>query len=216
MSVLQFNRFDKAALTMLKNTRDFALLPGDSCGFGIFPQEQGIKACIEMKGIGNLRQGRVSRIDRPHEFSKFCCFGLNRIFINPRCQAVLIKPLPIGVERDSFHVDTIFAEGMEIGVPLTTPVYELNTQLETALGAPDKVIFADAKHAVENVDLWDCSLTDAHGSDRVGLNQRDFCIVTTQYFGERGRRHPSGGPATHDCYAANAVVGHFILPCNCA
>ena len=167
-----------------------------------------------MKGIGNLRQGRVSSVDWPHELSKFGRFRLNGIFVDPGCETILIKPLPIGVERNPFHVDTIFAERVEIGVPFPAPVDKLDTQLETAFGTAHEIIFADAEHPVEDVDLGDGRFANAHGSDGVGFNQCDFGIVTAQHFGERGRRHPTGGTTTHDCYAANAVVGHFKLPCN--
>src|SRR5438552_2375786 len=98
------------------------------------------------------------------------------------------------------------AESMYIGVSDTSPVVELDTELERAAGPPDEVRFVDLEQAVEVAQMRDRRLADPDDADLLGFDQRHLEPLA-EGLGERRSRHPSGAAPTDDDDRAKRLAG---------
>src|SRR5688572_29515736 len=111
----------------------------------------------------------------------------------------------------TFHVQAKRPERMDVTVSGSSPVDELDAELEGRLRLADEVVLVEAQHPVEVLDLRDRRLADAHRADFLGLDDLDPAVVVLQDSRQRRRGHPAGGSAANYNDRSKTVCGHFDL-----
>ena len=119
---------------------------------------------------------------------------------------------PEMMEVQTFHVDAVLAERVDIPLAHPAPVHELDAELERRMGLAHEGVFIEAQQAVEIQNVRDGGLTHANRADRVRLDHLDADVRAFQESREAGGRHPPGRAAADDHDVANAQVAHCALP----
>ena len=70
-------------------------------------------------------------------------------------------------------VFTDVAKGVHVAVAVLAPVFELDAELDTAVGCFEKISLIEAQGVVEIDDGGDCGLADANNANVVRLNESD-------------------------------------------
>src|ERR1700721_605827 len=83
---------------------------------------------------------------------------------------------------------------VNVAITRLIPVAKLNPQFERCPGLAHELRFVDPEHVVEDLDMRQGRLTDADGSNLVGLNERNAVLICPKLTPDGGGAHPPPRP----------------------
>src|ERR1700692_4591774 len=92
----------------------------------------------------------------------------------------------------SKHTETV-----NIRIAESTPVDELDAQLECALGLTDEIILVKLQGSIELPDGRYCGFANTDRADFVGFDQANV-VIADQHLGHGRCRHPAGSASADD------------------
>ena len=113
---------------------------------------------------------------------------------------------PVMLEGHLRQRITDLAETVQIGLAALAPVDELDPQLEGSTGLGEEFILVDAQRLVEDLDLGNGRLADAHSADAVGFHETDPREIAV-IFRQGGSGHPARS-STSKNYDIEPLVRH--------
>src|ERR1700704_6735656 len=116
---------------------------------------------------------------------------------------------PVLVKRQQPVVVADGAEAMNVAIPGTPPVDELDAELEGAAYLADELDLIDLQHAVEELQVRNGGFAHPDRADLLGFDEANGAFAP-QHLRERGGRHPSCGAAADDEDAAEATILHEV------
>ena len=111
------------------------------------------------------------------------------------------------MERHLSQIDSVSTKWMEIAMPGSRPVDELDPEFEARLGGPHEVGFVESDQLIEPMYRRDCRFADTDNADRIGLEQVDR-NMTPERLGQRRGRHPACRPAAENDDALHPICHH--------
>ena len=210
-AIVEFHRFDEAALRMLMHVGDTAFDALHPACLGIAAQEAGVKAGVELESVGDLRQRRVGDIQRSGESTLRRGHAGEGELVDALKATESAQLEEIVMEGYCFDRHAEHAKRMQITIADPCPVIEADAELEGRLRTANEIVLVDAEQAVEGENLRNGCLAYADRADLLGFDQRDAAVRLTQHLGQRGRGHPARGAAPHDDDAAQGVA-HWLAP----
>ena len=207
-AILKGDRFNEAVFAAQCVVADLALDAAHATRLRISTQETGIQPGVEMVGVGDVGQRRVGVVThRRHELVAQGGNGVDGVVVQRAGLSGLQQLQPVLVERHHAAILSDLAETVEIGRALALPVHEVDAQLESALGAADKIGFVQFQRLVVELDHRDGAFAHADSADFLGLHQGDG-VVAVQHLRQRGGGHPASGTAADDHDFGNTGIAH--------
>ncbi len=166
----------------------------DAARLGIAAQVLRVQPCIEVIGIGDVRQRRVRRHigGRSHELSARRGNRIQRVGADALRFAGTEHFEPVLMEGQHAVVMANAAKAVDVAVADAAPVDEFDAELERALRLLDELDLIDFEDLIEQLQVRNRRLADAHRTDRFRFDQsnRDLWALILL----RGRRRPSSRP----------------------
>ena len=211
LAALQHHRFDEAVGAAQPRIHDLAFGAPHAARLGVAAQIRGIQTRVEVIGVGDVRKGRGRRhiVRGRHEFAERGGGGVQGVGADVDGLAREEQLQPILVKRQQSVVVADGAEAMNVAIPGTPPVDELDAELEGATHLADELDLGDLQHAVEELQVRYGGFAHPDGADLLGFDEANGA-VRPQHLGEGGGRHPARGAAADDEDAAEAPILHEV------
>jgi len=206
---LQHDFGDVAAGGVQADVDDPAFGAADAFRLGIFAQIGGVKAGVEMVGVGVGRFQRLQVLGREIETPGPGGHDGIGIELKRRRVADGVRPRPMMDEIDAAQGLAKGAEGVDIAVAGLAPVDELDAEFESGVGPPHELRLVQAETVIEILDLRQGGLADAYGTDLRRLDQDDVAAMI-EHAGQSGRGHPARSSTARDYHALR--LRHDVLP----
>src|SRR5688572_957375 len=107
------------------------------------------------------------------------------------------------MEVQTFHVDAVGTERMDIPLADPAPVDELDSELERRVGLAHEGVFIESQQAIEVENVRDGGLAHTDGADGIRLDHLDPDVGSFQESRETAGRHPPRRAAADDRDVAN-------------
>ena len=180
-AIVEFHRFDEAALRMLMHLGDTALDALHPTCLRVAAQKAGVEAGVELEGIGDLRQRRLGDIQRSREAILRRCHAGEGELVDALKATESAQLEEIVMEGNRFDRHAEHAEWMQITVTDSCPVIKADAELEGGLRAANEIVLVDAEQAVEGENLRNGCLAYADRADLLGLHQGDAAVRLPQH-----------------------------------
>ena len=199
---LQADRGDIACVRILLDEFDLAFLPHGAVFLGQAAQELRVQRCVDVVGVVQP-QARHDRELVLHRGGPFVA-----IFAELASDAHLQAFQPEMLETRRPTVLAGPTEGMDIVLVDVAPAFELDAELEGALGRLEEILLLDLDQIVKGDQRRDGRFADADRADLFGFHQGDVQRLAEQPRQGRGG-HPAGGAAAGDDNLVDLSILHF-------
>ena len=201
-------RENRAACRVSLRFDDPAFLPRDAAALRDFGQVSGVEPGIELESviIGKQAAARLRRFEPPVPRRD----DRQRVLAKGARLAFGVLGQPVMVERCRTDCLAICAEGVDVACARLAPIAEFDAQFDRRSRTRHHFALVDTGKTVEIADLGKGRLANAHGSDGIGLDERNRKVRFVERAGQSRCRHPSGGSPANDNDTLDPPFAHKV------